>query len=187
MTAPNNSKTNARKFLYITMLAFWGLLAVIVMDHGKKREPASILPAPKLQTENPNANKKLTTTVDTPFTVTITAVNGVPDHDEQELTLRADVVLNANIQSDVEWNWNLPEGASIVSGEKSDTWAGLKTGGRAHAEISLLNVSKEIMKTVTFTVKASTKNNSFDGIAAFATKANPDNLNSSLERSATHR
>lgn len=179
------TKTDARKFLYIAMLAFWGLLAVIVMDRDNKREPASVLPAPKLQTENPA--EKLTTVVDTPFSVNIVAVNGVPDRNDQELTLRADVVLNANIQSDVEWSWNLPEGATIVSGEKSDTWAGLKTGERAHAEISLLNVSKEIMKTVTFTVKASTKNNSFDGIAAFATKANPDNLNSSLERSATHR
>jgi hypothetical protein len=169
------------------MLAFWGLLAVIVMDHDGKREPASALPAPKLQTQNPVAADKLTTTVNTPFTVTITAVNGVPERDEQELTLRADVVMNANIQSDVEWSWNLPEGATVVGGEKSDTWAGLKTGERAHAEISLLNVSKEFMKTVTFTVKASTKNNNFDGIAAFATKANPDNLNSSLERSATHR
>jgi hypothetical protein len=170
----NNSRTKAAKFLTAAGLAllFAGAAtALIVFDHHAKRIPASIL----------------TETVDTPFTINIVAVNGIPDRDDQELTLRADVIMNANIQADVDWSWHLPPGASIVAGEENETWPGLKAGERAHAEISLLNVSKESMKTVTFSVKASTKNNVFDGIAAFATKGNPDNLNSSLERTATHR
>src|SRR6185312_9269038 len=178
------TRTDARKFLYITLLAFWGAFAVIVLDSKPKlRSPSSVLPAPKLITTS-NSIPQVG-----PFSVTITAVNGIPDHDEQELTLKADVVLNTDVDSNVEWSWNLPTGATVVSGEQNDVWPGMKAGQRAHAEISVLNVSKDVMKTVTFAVKASAKNLPLDGVAAFATKENPDNLNSSLdlERSASHR
>lgn len=180
------TKTDARKFLYITILAFWGAFAVIIMDarSDRDRAPASVLPAPKLLTTNDSV--VLTPTVG-PFTVSISAVNGIPDHDNQELTLKADVVLNTPIDSNVEWTWQLPEGASIVSGEKTDLWPGMKAGERAHVEISLLNVSKDAMKTVTFTVRASAKNSPVAGVAFFETSTKPDNLNSSLERSASHR
>lgn len=176
------TRTDARKFLYITMLAFWGAFAVIVMDTKPQlRNPSSVLPAPKLMTSTPSLPQV------GPFTVSISAANGIPDHDEQELTLTAEVVLNATVDSNVEWSWNLPAGATVVSGEKTDVWPDMKTGERAHTEISVLNVSKDVMKTVTFTVRASAKNSTLDGVASFATQSNPDNLNSSLERSASHR
>jgi hypothetical protein len=164
------------------MLAFWGAFAVIVMDAKPKlRSPSSVLPAPKLMTTT-NSIPQVG-----PFSVIISAANGIPDHDEQELTLTAEVVLNTAVDSNVEWSWNLPASATIVSGEKTDVWPGMKSGERAHTEISVLNVSKDAMKTVTFTVRASAKNSPIDGVASFATQANPDNLNSSLERSASHR
>jgi hypothetical protein len=157
------TKADARKFLYLLLLSFWVLFAVVVMDTKTKpqRHPTSL---------------------SSPMTVSITPVDGIPNHDAQELVLRADVVLNTEVDGDVEWSWNLPPEASIVSGEANDVWPGMRAGERAHAEISVLNVSKDSMKTVTFTVKALSGKRPIQEEAAFVTKAN-----SSLERSALRR
>lgn len=131
-----------------------GGLSWYVSDHIKRSPASSSLP----QVPHPSqigAAPLQFGKMNQAMTVLISPVNGVPDHDNQEITLRAEVTLHRTISGEVEFQWELPEGAQIVSGLESDSWAHLQAGQTATAEISLLNVSKEGgIKTVNFHVKA---------------------------------
>jgi hypothetical protein len=104
--------------------------------------------------------------------VKVSAVNGVPDHDEQELRLRAEVTLRRPIEQEVKFEWSLPPDASLVSGEISDAWPNLKPGQTATTEIVILGVSKEsVTKTVTLHVSGISNGVQYASSGSFATNS----------------
>jgi hypothetical protein len=158
----------------ISTLAILGLTlgaAVAWIQEGpRSRHPASQFPPPKLRLTpwSESLNGKMNQAI----TVTITPVGGVPDHDEQELRLKAEVTLNQAVQGDVQFLWTLPADASVVSGELSDVWPNLQVGQTATTEISILNVSKEsVAKTVTLHVSALGNGVKYAASGSFATNS----------------
>jgi hypothetical protein len=101
--------------------------------------------------------------------VRVSAPNGVPDSDQQELVLQAEVTLNGPSNEEVNYYWNLPEDAKVVSGNVSDSWTQLKTGEKALAEIRLLNVSNQTAKVVSFHAMTLTNGARMGGIDSFST------------------
>jgi hypothetical protein len=104
--------------------------------------------------------------------VSIYTASGVPERDEQELVLRADVQLKIPIDGDLEYEWLLPEGVSVVSGEKKDVLTGMRPMQMAKLEITLQNISKEgFAKTVTLQVSGKQGSIQYGGIGHFATNS----------------
>lgn len=132
------------------------------------RSPAST-PQPPMISANPLIPAQLGK-MNQAMTVVIKPVNGVPDHNGQELTLRAEVTLHRSVSGEVQFQWDLPAGAEIVSGHVSDSWANLQAGQTAATEISLINVSKEgIQKTVSLQVSAQDAEVKYAVSGSFAT------------------
>jgi hypothetical protein len=158
----------------ISTLAILGLTVGAAMawiqEGPNSRHPASQLPAPKLRLTP--WSESLEGKMNQSITVKITPVGGVPDHDEQELRLKAEVTLNQAVQGDVQFLWTLPADASVVSGELSDVWPNMQVGQTATTEISILNVSKEsVAKTVTLHVSALGNGVKYAASGSFATNS----------------
>lgn len=75
--------------------------------------------------------------------VRIDPVNGFPSSDDQEATLKATITLNRAVDSDISFQWVLPPGIELVSGELTDVIPGLKVGQSVSREISVLGFSSE--------------------------------------------
>jgi hypothetical protein len=103
------------------------------------------------------------------ISVRLTAPLGVPASDQQELVLQAEVTLNGPSNEEVNYYWNLPEDAKVVSGNLRDSWTHLKTGEKALAEIRLLNVSNQAEKVVSFHAMTITNGARMGGIDSFST------------------
>lgn len=102
------------------------------------------------------------------MTVVITPIDGVPDHDDQELHLRAEVTLNQPIDGEIQYQWTLPAEAVVVSGEIEDSWVGLKSKQKATAEITITNVSREgLSKTIFFHATGNISGGKLGGVGAF--------------------
>ncbi len=158
----------------ISILAALGLtlggLTAWWQDSQAHRHPASQFPAPKLRLKP--WSESLSGKMNQAITVEISPVGGVPENDDQELRLKAEVTLHQPVQGDVQYTWTLPAEASLVSGELSDVWPNLQPGQTATAEISVLNVSKEsIAKTVTLNVSAQGSGVKYASSGSFATNS----------------
>jgi hypothetical protein len=105
------------------------------------------------------------------MTIVIKPVNGVPDRNDQELTLRAEVTLHRSVAgSEVQFQWELPEDAEVVAGHISDSWSNLQPGQTATTEISVVNVSKEgAQKTINLQVSAMDSEVKYAVSGSFAT------------------
>lgn len=147
--------------------------------NSQSRNPASALPAPMVKKGNWAAIQHDVAVVGKPqrtLDIAIVAVNGVPKSNEQELILRADVTLYQSLGNEIEYNWVLPAGATLVDGNLNDVWQNLKAGQTASSEISLLNVSSAEPKTIIFQAFGTRDGVKIGGSAAFSTKSNEKTL-----------
>ena len=78
-----------------------------------------------------------------PITVEIIQPAALPDRDDQEVELTGLVTLNSATDNDVNFQWALPDGVSVVDGESEDAWSGVKVGQTAVTKISVVGFSKE--------------------------------------------
>jgi len=155
--------------LAVAGLVLGGATAWIQESHSLRR-PASQFPAPKLKLQP--WTDSLHSKINQSITVRLTPIGGVPDNDEQELRLKAEVTLHQAVQGEVQYVWSLPPDASVVSGELSDAWPNLQQGQTATAEISVLNVSKEsVAKTITLHVSALGNGVKYASSGSFATNS----------------
>ncbi len=112
------------------------------------------------------------------ITVQIMPVDGVPDRDDQDLRLRAEVTLNRPVDQEVKFQWTLPPEASLVSGEIEDAWPNLLPGQTATTEIVVQGVSKEsLLNTVTLHVSALSQGVRYASAGSFA----PNSVEASSE------
>jgi hypothetical protein len=139
----------------------WGYL----FNKKSERHPTNLGPITKMN----SFNGKISGKANALLNVKVTAPNGVPESDTQELVLNAEVFLNGAAGEEIVYNWALPEDAKIVQGQISDSWIGVQPGQTANAEIRLLNVSKESAKVVTFHVSTVTKGARMGGLDTFST------------------
>lgn len=147
-----------------------GGLAVQFYRSLPSRQPSSSFPAPKLRLKP--WSESLVSKAHQAIEVKVFAVDGVPDHEEQELRLRAEVTLRRPIDQEVKFEWSLPPDASLVSGEISDAWPNLKPGQTATTEIVILGVSKEsVTKTVTLHVSGLSNGVQYASSGSFATNS----------------
>lgn len=75
--------------------------------------------------------------------ISIEPISGIPDHDEQEITLRASLTLSRPVDSDLSFKWILPEDVSVVAGHLEDGWNHILPGQTVMTEITLTGLSKE--------------------------------------------
>lgn len=158
----------------IVWLMGFGLLVGVFGAHwwqnSNLRKPASAVsfPAPQIKPWADSLSGKLNQTIQ----VEVVTVGGVPDHDGQDLHLKALVTLNSAVEGEVEFQWNIPAGASVVSGELEDSFTGLLAGQTATSEIVIQGVSKEgFAKTVSFSVSARGNGKKLSAFGAFATNS----------------
>ena len=134
--------------------------AIVTLKESSSRRIASFaedapLPPPKLDLWGHSPYGKMNQNL----VVQVEAINGIPDHDDQEIKLVAQVTLNKSVDQELSYRWVLPVGASVVSGEIENSWPGIKPGETATAEIYLTGVSREgLAKTVTVQVSGTSTN-----------------------------
>ncbi len=160
-----------KKLLFIAACGLMiGGLSVRFYQNLPSRNPASQLPPPKLHLK-PWADSlygKMHQAMD----VKISAVGGVPDHDDQEIRLKGEVTLNRPMDQEVKFMWVLPPDATVVSGELEDSFPNLKAGQTATTEIVIQGVSKEsFVKTVTLHVSGSAGGVQYASAGGFATNS----------------
>lgn len=147
-----------------------GITGSFLFSKQPSRQLASELQPPKLRLK-PWADS-LSAKPHQAMSVRIFAVGGVPDREDQDLTLRAEVTLNRPVDQEVKFQWELPRDASVVSGELEDAWPNLQPGQTASTEIVLTGVSKEsVAKTVTLYVSGLSNGVKFGGSGSFATNS----------------
>ncbi|PIS11062.1 MAG: hypothetical protein COT73_06015 [Bdellovibrio sp. CG10_big_fil_rev_8_21_14_0_10_47_8] len=164
-----------KKVALISMIGFCVGYLGIYFWNSADRSPASVdLPAPKLKLK-PWAHSPFGK-INQAFEVKISVIGGIPETDDQELRLRAQVTLNHPVQNgELTYHWILPEGASVVSGELEDSWPGVQPGQTATTEISVLGVSKEgLAKNVTLNVNGSSQGVQYANSGSFATNIRPE-------------
>lgn len=84
-----------------------------------------------------------------PVRVQILAPQGLPANDEQEVQLDGYVTLNQEASADLEYQWILPPGASLVEGSLSDGWSGVQRGQTAVTRLRLIGFSRAENKIIT--------------------------------------
>jgi hypothetical protein len=86
---------------------------------------------------------RLTGKPDQVMGISVEPVGGIPENNEQELTLRATVTLHRPVDQDLEYKWMLPAGVEVVSGHLADGWNGLQVGQTVTTEITVTGLSLE--------------------------------------------
>lgn len=165
--------TAIKNFFVVFVLALCGLaiggaLAYFRTQPASIRNPASVLPAPNLRVlpyahSLQGKNNRL-------LDITISPVSGLPENDNQEITLQALVTLLQPIAGELEYHWILPEGVELVSGELNDSWTNVRPGQTAQTTISLLNFSKvSIPRTIVLQVSGQGPTARLGGAMTFST------------------
>lgn len=88
------------------------------------------------------------------FHVELKAEHEIPTSTEEEVTLTARVRVNQNLNSDLVYEWVLPEDVSVVEGNVSDTLSGVAMGQVVERSVTLTGFSKEKQSAVSFSAKA---------------------------------
>lgn len=165
--------TTVKNFVFGCALALGGLAVGGAMSYFRTqstsvRYPASALPAPNLRVlpyahSLQGKNNRL-------LDITISPVSGLPENDNQEITLQALVTLLQPIAGELEYHWILPEGVELVSGELNDSWTNIQPGQTAQTTISLLNFSKvSIPRTIVLQVSGQGPTARLGGAMTFST------------------
>jgi len=130
-----------KKIIVISIagLFFGFAFAFFWQKHQSPRNPASDLPAPKLKIWGNHQFGKM----GKPIEIQIKKLNGSAEKSEQEVILEAEVFVRSHFDSEVEYQWVLPEGVELVSGYLNDSWPGIQSGQLAKTSISVIGFSKE--------------------------------------------
>lgn len=152
---------------------------VWILNSRTDRKPSSVVSIPPLPVK-PWSHSPFGK-MNQSMTVTITAPQGIPSSDDQEILLRAEVTLHRDVPGNVEYRWELPDGAEVISGHLVDVWPNLQAGQTAVTEISLLKVSSAQLKTVSILVSADDTSARYAASGSFATRTREgDNISSGL-------
>lgn len=80
--------------------------------------------------------------------VALQTPEGIPDREDQEVTLVGMVRMNRQIDAEVRYRWELPDGVRVVSGHVEDSWPAVKEGEVAEARLTVTGFSKEDLKLI---------------------------------------
>lgn len=74
----------------------------------------------------------------------------VPEYENQEMMITGYVTLNKQVAGDVHFEWSLPHGVTLVSGDLKGSWSEMRAGQTATAVIYVTGFSKEAAKHIIF-------------------------------------
>ncbi len=120
-----------------------GYALMASLDASPRRAIASI--DEPLKWQPPGLGKHLA-----PVRVQIILPEVLPENNEQEVEIKGYVSLSQEIQGNVDYNWILPEGVEVVSGQRSDAWTNMRPGQTAVAKIAVTGFSREQRKILAF-------------------------------------
>lgn len=123
-----------KKLILISFIGIMvgGFISLLLQPNEPKRKIASGLGV------KPLVQGKMHRTMD----VLVEPVGGIPDREDQDLTLRASIQLLQPVQGDLVYKWHLPEGVSLVSGQLEDTLQKLEVNQVATLEITVQGVAR---------------------------------------------
>lgn len=100
--------------------------------------------------------------------VQIENVSGTPQNENQELILNGKIIMMTDAENDLFYQWVLPPGAEVVSGQISDSFQGVKANQVVTVELRLLGVSKESAGSVTLQAFTRFGDENLGGAAVFS-------------------
>jgi hypothetical protein len=84
----------------------------------------------------------------TSLAVKLKSVEDIPFSNNQEITLQAEVTSMLDHNSDFSYQWDLPVGVSVLSGERSDQNLSIAAGETKIIQISVTGFAQEEFKTI---------------------------------------
>jgi hypothetical protein len=161
----------------LSIIAFSGVVigaGLWILKQETQRKPASVVNLPHFPPVKPWSHSAFSK-LNQSMTVSIQSIGGIPDREDQEITLKAEVTLHREVLGEVTFKWDLPDDVELVSGHLSDAWPNLKPGQTAVTEISLLGLSKHgKIKTVNLIVSADGGEVRYAAAGSFANRISKD-------------
>lgn len=125
-------------FVLINLGLFTAFIFSQILKNNEKQNLIS-----KKYDFSPSQNRQVASKTNAMMEVQIVPVNGIPDNDEQDITLKATVTLKRSVDSDLNFKWMLPDDVQVVAGHLEDGWNNIQPGQSVTTEITLTGVSKE--------------------------------------------
>lgn len=123
-----------------------GFSSRYLLAENKQRGPASV-ELPKLMPLK--IGKHLAV-----LTAEIKTPTEIPAKDDQEVQLIGYISVQQNLEGDLHYEWNLPEGVSVVEGQLSDDLHNVVAGQTVKVHLNVTGFSKESQKLITLQASA---------------------------------
>lgn len=72
----------------------------------------------------------------------------LPEAGSDEVTLTGRILVNQNLNSDLSYEWSLPEDVNLIDGQKSDTLSNVKMGQIVEVKITVSGFNKEKQRLI---------------------------------------
>jgi len=119
-----------------------GLFSAFIISQVIKNNDKQTLISKKYDF-SPSLKRQIASKTNAMMEIQIESINGIPDHDEQDISLKATVTLKRAVDSDLNFKWMLPDDVKVVAGHVEDGWHNIQPGQSVTTEITLTGVSKE--------------------------------------------
>ena len=154
--------TIATLFLVPTILAFsarWSFTAQQPAHHGTVRDVAASLKVERL------SGKQLSA-----LTVQLPALDVVPEYDREDVKITGYITANVTDGSVVRYQWDLPQGVEVVSGDTGGSLTDMVSGDTYEVEIVVSGFSREVGKHIRLGAKVKRGDDEFVHTAMIASR-----------------
>lgn len=86
--------------------------------------------------------------------VEIAKPENIPDDGNEEVLLRGRILVNQDLEGDLKYVWNMPEGVQVVSGSVKDALANVKSGQIVDLSLTVTGFTKESQKLISLQASA---------------------------------
>lgn len=80
--------------------------------------------------------------------VEILAPKNIPESGNEDVTLSGRILVNQELQSDLSYNWDLPEDVQVVDGQLQDSFSGVKMGQIVEVKITVSGFNQERQRLI---------------------------------------
>ncbi len=104
-------------------------------------------------------------------TTEIGATTEIPEKDDQEVQLVASIQAQQNLESDLTYQWVLPEGVHLIEGQLQDGLTNVQAGQLVQVRLTVTGFSKESQKVISLQAYSTKGNMQMGNSAVIVSRA----------------
>lgn len=94
----------------------------------------------------------------------------IPEDGDGEVTLIGRILVNQKMDSDLTYNWNLPEGVSVIDGHQQDTMAGVQMGQIVEVKLVVSGFNRQQQRLISLEATGAQGNRAMGNSAILASR-----------------